>query len=137
MLSIGRFSVWLARWGAIGSQIDVTKGAGINAFIMSWCGPKNNNLTSQVFNTLLDQANARGFQADVSLDIADPGYNSSVDEVIQSLQYAIGDRANQPAYLRYNGKPVIYVWNEGRYSVSDRQNILSRVRSAEYWDMLF
>lgn len=113
--------------GAIGRQIDEAKGAGIDAFIMSWYGPKNGNLTSEVFNMLLDQASARGFHAGVSLDLADPGYNASVDEVVQSLQYVIGDRANHPAYLRYDGKPVIYFWNQARFSVSDWQNIRTQV----------
>ncbi len=113
--------------GLVGGQIDSAKSAGIDAFIMSWYGPKNDNLTHQVFNTLLDQASARGFHAAVSLDMADPGYNTSVDEVIQSLQYVINDRANHPGYLRYDGKPVIYFWNEARFSVSDWQNIRAQV----------
>lgn len=113
--------------GAVGRQIDEARGAGIDAFIMSWYGPKNDNLTHQVFNMLLDQSAARGFHAGVSLDLADPSYNASVDEVIQSLQYVIGDRANHPAYLRYEGKPVIYFWNQARYSAADWQNIRAQV----------
>jgi hypothetical protein len=113
--------------GAVGGQIDQAKSAGIDAFIMSWYGPKNDNLTNQVFNMLLDQAGSKGFRAAVSLDLADPGYNSSVDEVIQSLSYVINDRANHGAYLRYEGKPVIYFWNQGRYSVGDWQNIRAQV----------
>jgi uncharacterized protein YgiM (DUF1202 family) len=113
--------------GAIGRQIDEARGAGIDAFIMSWYGPKGDNLTHQVFNMLLDQAAARGFHAAVSLDLADPGYNSNVDEVIQSLSYVINDRANHGGYLRYEGKPVIYFWNQGRYSLGDWQNIRAQV----------
>ena len=47
--------------GAVGRQIEEAQSAGIDAFIMSWYGPKNDNLTHQVFNMLLDQAAARGF----------------------------------------------------------------------------
>ncbi len=113
--------------GAVGRQIEEAQSAGIDAFIMSWYGPKNDNLTHQVFNMLLDQAAARGFHAGVSLDLVDGGYNSSVDEVIQSLSYVINDRANHPAYLRYEGKPVIYFWNQARYSLGDWQNIRAQV----------
>src|SRR5688572_29230363 len=49
--------------GVIGRHIDEAKGAGIDAFIMSWFGPKNDNMTHQVFNSLLDQAAAKGFRA--------------------------------------------------------------------------
>jgi hypothetical protein len=117
-----------SRDGAVlGRHIDEAKGAGIDAFIMSWYGPKNDNMTHQVFNSLLDQAAAKGFHAGVSLDLADAGYNASADEVIQSLQYLIGDRANHAAYLRYDGKPVIYFWNQSRFSVADWQNIRAQV----------
>lgn len=113
--------------GTVGAQIDAARSAGIDAFIMSWYGPKNDNLTQQVFNILLDQAGARGFRAAVSLDMGDPGYHNSVDEVIQSLSYLINDRAQHGAYLRYEGKPVIYFWNQGRFSVTDWQRIRSEV----------
>jgi hypothetical protein len=112
--------------GAVGRQIDEAKGAGIDAFIMSWYGPKDNNLTHQVFNMLLDQANARGFRAAVALDMGG-SYNGTTGEVIESLNYVINDRANHGGYLRYNGKPVIYFWNQGRFSAADWANIRAQV----------
>jgi hypothetical protein len=111
----------------VGRQIDEAKGAGIDAFIMSWYGPKNGNLTHQVFNMLLDQAGARGFRAAAAVDMFDPAYNGNTGEVLDSLRYLIGDRANHGAYLRYAGKPVIYFWNQGRFSVADWVNIRSQV----------
>lgn len=113
--------------GAVGRHIDQAKSAGIDAFVMSWYGPKNDNLTHQVFNMLLDQANARGFRAAAAVDLFDPGYNGTIDETMESLRYLIGDRVNHPAYLRYAGKPVIYFWNQGRFSVSDWANMRSQV----------
>lgn len=113
--------------GALGRHIDEARGAGIDAFIMSWFGPKNDNLTHQVFNMLLDQASARGFKAGASVDMHEAGYNATVDEVIGTLNYLINDRANHPGYLRYDGKPVIYFWNQGRFSVSDWTNIRNQV----------
>lgn len=113
--------------GAVGRHIDQAKSAGIDAFIMSWYGPKNGNLTHQVFNSLLDQASARGFRAAAAVDMFEGGYNATTDEVLESLRYLIGDRANHPAYLRYAGKPVIYFWNQGRFSVSDWANMRAQV----------
>lgn len=112
---------------AVGRHIDEARSAGIDAFIMSWFGPKNNNLTHQSFNVLLDQASARGFKAGAALDMQEGGYNASTAEVIESLNYLINDRANHPAYLRFNGMPVIYFWNQKRFSVSDWQAIRSQV----------
>lgn len=113
--------------GALGHHIDQAKGAGIDAFIMSWFGPKNGNLTSQVFNALLDQAAGRGFYAAAVVDMFQNDYNETTDVVLDSLRYLIGDRINHPAYLRYNGKPLIFFWNQARFSVDDWKNIRAQV----------
>jgi hypothetical protein len=113
--------------GAVGRQIDEARSAGIDAFVMGWYGPAGDNLTHQVFNSLLDQASARGFRAAASLDMHEPAFNANTGDVINSLSYLINDRANHPGYLRYNGKPVIYFWNQGRFSVADWRNIRNQV----------
>ena len=113
--------------GAVGRQIDEARSAGIDAFIMSWFGPANDNLTHQVFNSLLDQSAGRGFHAAAALDMHEAGFNATTGDVVNSLSYLINDRANHPGYLRYNGKPVIYFWNQGRFSVADWQNIRNQV----------
>jgi hypothetical protein len=105
--------------GSLGAQIDQARGAGIDAFIMSYFGPKDGNLTHQVFNALLDQAGGRGFRVAASVDLGDPYYHATLDEVKDTLRYLIHDRANHGAYLRYQGRPVIYFWNQGRYSAAD------------------
>ena len=111
---------------AIGSHIDQARSAGIDAFIMSYYGPADNNLTSQTFNALLDQSAARGFRAGAAVDLGG-AYNTTTDAVIQTLNYLINDRAAHPAYLRYNGMPVIYFWNQARFSVSQWAAIRQQV----------
>ncbi len=113
--------------GALGRHIDEARGAGIDAFLMSWFGPKNDNLTHQVFNMLLDQASARGFHVGAVVDMQDPGYNATVEEATQSLAYLINDRANHGGYLRFQGKPVIYFWNQGRFTLAQWQAIRQQV----------
>jgi hypothetical protein len=113
--------------GAVGRHIDQAKSVGIDAFIMSWFGPKDNNLTQQVFGILLDQAGARGFKAGAAVDMHEAGYNNSIEEVRTSLAHLIGDRVHHPAYLRYDGKPVIYFWSQGRFSVAQWREIRNQV----------
>ncbi|MCC7450222.1 MAG: hypothetical protein IT324_22580 [Anaerolineae bacterium] len=108
---------------AIGRHIEQAQSIGIDAFIMSWFGPKGGNMTAGIFNALLDQAAARGFHAAVSVDMYEGGYNANLAEVTESLNYVINDRANHPGYLRYNGKPVIYFWNQGRFPLTDWANL--------------
>jgi hypothetical protein len=59
--------------GAVGRQIDEARSAGIDAFILSWFGPKNGNLTDQSLGILLDQAAARGFKIGVAVDMHEGG----------------------------------------------------------------
>jgi hypothetical protein len=112
---------------ALAHHIDQAKSAGIDAFIMSWFGPKNGNLTAGVFNMLLDQAAPRGFHVGAVVDMFQNDYNESTGAVLDSLRYLIGDRINHPAYLRYHGKPLIFFWNEARFSVEEWQNIRAQV----------
>jgi hypothetical protein len=113
--------------GAVGRQIDEARSAGIDGFVMSWFGPKGGNLTHIVFNSLLDQAAARGFAVAASVDMQQGDFNANTGEVLESLRYLIGDRVNHPAYYRYNGKPVIYFWNQGRFSVSEWRTMRGEV----------
>ncbi len=113
--------------GALGRQIEQAQSAGIDAFIVSWFGPKNDNLTNQNFNLLLDQAAARGFRIGVTIDMYQSDYNANVAEITESLNYIINDRANHPAYLRYGGKPVIYFWNQARLSVAEWSNLRNQL----------
>ncbi len=110
----------------IGSHIDQARGAGIDAFIMSYYGPADNNLTAQTFNALLDQAAARGFRAGAAVDLGG-AYNATTDAVTQTLSYLINDRAAHPGYLRFNGMPVIYFWNQARFSVDQWAAIRQQV----------
>lgn len=113
--------------GVISRQISEAQSAGIDAFIAAWYGPAGDNLTAQTFNALLDISAGMGFRAAASVDLGDPGFNATVGDTIGTLGYLIGDRANHPAYLRYNGKPVIYFWNQSRFSVAEWQDIRAQV----------
>ena len=93
--------------GVGGLQIDQAKGAGIDAFVVSWFGLEDGAVTTAVLNNLLDRASERGFMVGAAVDIFDPNFNNARDKLINSLNYLVYDRANHPGYLRYNGKPVI------------------------------
>ncbi len=112
--------------GAVGRQVGEAMGAGIDGFIVDWYGPQENNLTSQVFNMLLDIAGGAGFKAAAAVDLNGP-YANSPDQVLETMNYVVNDRANHPAYLRFNGKPVIYFWNQNKFSVADWKNIRNQV----------
>ncbi|MCU0464086.1 MAG: SH3 domain-containing protein [Anaerolineae bacterium] len=101
--------------GTVGGQIDQAKSAGIDAFIVSWYG-SNNGETTAVLNNVLDRAGERGFRAAAALDIF--GGGQTKDTISASVSYIINDRANHGAYLRYEGKPVIFFVFQGNAGLS-------------------
>lgn len=120
--------------GTVGTQIDQAKSAGIDAFVVSWYG-SNNGETTAVLNNVLDRAGERGFRAAAALDIF--GGGQTKDTIAASISYIVNDRANHGAYLRYNGKPVIFFVFQGNAGLStqdwlDLRNNIDPNRNT-YW----
>jgi uncharacterized protein YgiM (DUF1202 family) len=105
--------------GVAAAQIDQARGAGIDAFLVSWFGVGDSLTTTPVLNNMLDRAAERGFRVAAVVDVFNPTFNRSRDEIVASLNYLIYDRANHPGYLRYGGKPVILFAFQSRAGFSD------------------
>ncbi|MFN8471679.1 MAG: endo-1,3-alpha-glucanase family glycosylhydrolase [Anaerolineae bacterium] len=100
--------------GTIERHVDQARGAGIDALVQSWWGA--NNPTDDNLKTLLDVAQSRGFHAAVDLELTSPFINGGQGAATEALRYLIQNYTSRPAYLKWNGKPVIFFW---------RQNMLS------------
>lgn len=112
----------------IQQHVAQAAGAGIDGLVVAWYGPQEeNNQTETNFRMILDQAAANGISALLSVDLGSAAWFQNTREVIDGLNYALTVHARHPAYFRYNGRPVLVFWYQGRYSLSDWAAIRQQV----------
>ncbi len=108
----------------IARQIQQARGAGIDAFVVSWWGA--GNPTDSNFKLILDQAKAANFRVAVDFEVTSPFYRTR-DQMVNSLKSLLATYAQHPAYLRVDGKPVVFFWREQKYPVDAWRAIRSTV----------
>ena len=113
--------------GVMGRQIDQAKSAGIDAFLVAWYGPfGDSNQTEPNLSALLEEAAARNFKIGILFETDSP-FLGGTAPVVSALQHALSVHASQPAFLRVDGRPVIFFWRPSIYGVDTWRAIRSQV----------
>jgi Glycosyl hydrolase family 99/Bacterial SH3 domain len=107
---------------AIARQIQEAQGAGIDAFVVSWIG--TDNPTDSNFRTMLGLARSANYAATIDLEVEHFG---TTGQVVSALRYVRDNLMTQPAFLRDDGRPVLFFWREQDFSVGDWANIREQV----------
>ena len=84
-------------------HVRIAQSVGFDGFISSWWGP--GNYIDDAFPKLLDIASETDFEASIYLEIA-----SDRNDLYNQLHYVLSRYGNHPAFLRWEGKPVIFIY---------------------------
>ncbi len=109
---------------AMARQVDQAKGAGIDAFVLNWWG--KGNQTEKNLRALLDIAAQKGFRVAVDFDVNSP-FMSGVGSYGDNLRHLHSVHVVHPAYLSYQGRPVVFFYNVSRLPVATWKSLRDQV----------
>jgi hypothetical protein len=113
--------------GVMGRHIEQAKAAGIDAFLVAWYGPGGeSNQTEPNLAALLEEAAVRNFRIGILFETDSP-FMGGVGAITAGLQHALSRHASQAAYLRADGRPVIFFWRPTLYGLDTWRAIRSQV----------
>lgn len=112
--------------GVMGRHIDQAKAAGIDALMVAWYGPGGGNQTEANLAALLEEAAARNFKIGILFETDSP-FMGGVDAIAGALSHALSVHTNQSAFLRVDGRPVIFFWRPTIYGVETWRSIRNQV----------
>ncbi len=113
---------------AIDRHVQEAQRAGIDALVLAWYGPSmENNPTEPNFRALLDEARSYETHAAISVDLGSPNFLQTTVAVQDALKVLRNQHARHSAYLRVDGKPVVFFWQQEIFSVNSWKAIRNEV----------
>jgi len=111
-------------------QVSEARQLGIQAFVVNWYGPRK-AFEDHSYSLMQNVASQNGFKVALMYDEDDSNPSGSTDAVMSDLRYAYdryiaSSAPGNESYLRYNGRPVIFIfpktnstdWNRVRQMVN-------------------
>jgi hypothetical protein len=110
---------------AMARQVDQAQRAGIDAFVLNWWG--KGNRTEKNLKALLDVAGGKGFHVAVDFDFKNSPVMGGVASYADNLRHLHTVHAAHPAYLRYQGRPVVFFFNVSALPAATWQGLRDQV----------
>lgn len=88
-------------------QINQAQETGIDAFVVNWFGISDTQTTTITLENMLRVAEEENFKIGVVMDAFNPQFLSNRTMLEQSLQWLNSNAMTSPAYLHYQGQPVV------------------------------
>ena len=92
----------------IDRHIDLAKSHGLTGFIATWWGP--GGYDDRAFATLLARAGQKGFKVTVYWETAPGEGAAQIDRAVADLLYVLKRYGSADAFLKVDGKPVVFVY---------------------------
>ena len=92
----------------VDSQVDMAKAHGLTGYVSSWWG--QGTFEDQAVPILLDAAEKKDFHVSVYWETAPGKGAQQIDQAISDLVYILNRYGARKAFLKVDGKPVIFVY---------------------------
>jgi hypothetical protein len=112
----------------VDAMVRQASGAGVSGFIVSWDGVGDH---PRRFDLVLAAAQTKSFYAAPLIELMHfrTGSGFDVSAITASIRDALG-RASNPAFLRVNGRPVMFLFGASQLGSSGWRTISAALRSA-------
>lgn len=123
----GAYDSWDA--GIIDWHIDLAQSNGITGFIASWWG--KGTFEDGALPVIIDRAAKKNFKVSAYWESAPGKGQDQIDQAVRDLTYLATNFGTNKAFLKINGKPVIFVYGRvmGQVPMSSWPEIISKARA--------
>ena len=102
----------------IGWHIDQAKAHGITGFIVAWWDETDwEKWNNESLSLLLTEAEKRDFKISIEWNIAPGEGQQQINRAIDTLSYALKHYGQHKAFLKVDGRPVIFPYNDVMFKV--------------------
>ena len=120
----------------IDGHIALAKSHGVDCFISTWWGP--GGFDDRAFRLLLDRAKRQRFEVSAYWETVPGKGQAKIDRGVNDLVYLLNEYGDHPAFLKVDGKPVIFVYGRvmGEVDLTEWPAIIVEARRRSGKDFL-